>query len=70
MCIRDSTLALSGCAPGAGTVAGTSPPTARASVNTDPASMGTITLTVWDQEVRGGQNDEVEDCLLYTSRCV
>ncbi len=55
------TLALSGCAPGAGTVAGTSPPTARASVNTDPASMGTITLTVWDQEVRGGQNDEVEE---------
>ncbi|MGC3992676.1 MAG: extracellular solute-binding protein [Propionicimonas sp.] len=54
-------LALSaGCAPGAGTTQTTAPASPAASVNTDPASMGEITLTVWDQEVRGGQNDEIE----------
>ena len=49
-----------GCAPGAGTVQSSAPSTPRTSVNTDPASMGEITLTIWDQEVRGGQNDEIE----------
>lgn len=33
---------------------------APAEVNTDPASLGDITLTVWDQEVRGSQNDALE----------
>lgn len=54
-------LALAGCAPGAGSNTGTAPATPRASVNTDAATMGDITLTVWDQEVRGGQNDEIEE---------
>lgn len=51
-----------GCAPGAGTqpvVAPTPAATGAATVNTDPSTMGDITLTVWDQEVRGGQNDEI-----------
>ncbi len=55
-------LALSaGCAPGTGTTGTTAPASPRASVNTDPASMGNITLTIWDQEVRGGQNDEITE---------
>ena len=57
-----ATLALTvGCAPGAGTTVPSAPSTPRSSVNTDPATMGDITLTVWDQEVRGGQNDEIEE---------
>ena len=36
----------------------TAPPTGDAS--TDPAELGDVTLTVWDQEVRGGQNDQIE----------
>ena len=54
-------LALTGCAPGAGSNTVTAPATPRASVNIDPATMGDVTLTVWDQEVRGGQNDEIEE---------
>ena len=27
---------------------------------TDPAELGEVTLTVWDQEVRGGQNEQIE----------
>lgn len=50
-----------GCAPGAGTTQSSAPAKPAASVNTDPASMGQLTLTVWDQEVRGGQNDEIEE---------
>jgi len=42
-----------------GTTASTAPASPRASVNIDPAAMGNVTLTVWDQEVRGGQNDEI-----------
>jgi raffinose/stachyose/melibiose transport system substrate-binding protein len=33
---------------------------ASADVQTDPAELGEITLTVWDQEVRGGQNEQIE----------
>ena len=29
-------------------------------VQTDPAALGEVTLTVWDQEVRGGQNEQIE----------
>ena len=29
-------------------------------VQTDPAELGEVTLTVWDQEVRGGQNEQIE----------
>ena len=49
-----------GCAPGAGMTPTSAPATPGSSVNTDPATMGQITLTVWDQEVRGGQNQEIE----------
>lgn len=50
-----------GCAPGVGTTETTAPASPRASVNIDPASMGNVTLTIWDQEVRGGQNDEITE---------
>ncbi|NED98227.1 extracellular solute-binding protein [Phytoactinopolyspora alkaliphila] len=30
-------------------------------VATDPAEMGDIVLTVWDQEVRGGQSEQIEE---------
>lgn len=44
----DGSAAGGGGAPGAG---GTAAP--------DPSKAGKVTLTVWDQEIRGGQNDEV-----------
>ncbi len=57
-----ATLALTvGCAPGAGTSVPSAPASPQGSVNTDPATLGDITLTIWDQEVRGGQNDEIEE---------
>ncbi|MCK2215972.1 extracellular solute-binding protein [Actinomadura sp. ATCC 31491] len=47
-------LVLTACAPGS-----TAPPapvtSAPAAVRTDAAALGDVTLTVWDQEVRGGQ---------------
>ena len=30
------------------------------SVQTDVAKMGDVTLTVWDQEVRGGQDEQMK----------
>lgn len=51
--------AVAGCAPGDSGPA--SPPTRSASaVSTDPAQMGTLTLTVWDQEVRAGQKSQMD----------
>ena len=48
-----------GCAPGSdSTPAETAAPAAE--VVTDAAALGDVTLTVWDQEVRGGQNDAIE----------
>lgn len=49
-----------GCAPGANTPA-PSAATSSGPVETDAAALGDVTLTVWDQEVRGGQNDEIEE---------
>jgi raffinose/stachyose/melibiose transport system substrate-binding protein len=47
------------CAPGSGNDAG--PATkAPSAVNTDIAKAGNVTLTVWDQEVRGGQNEQMD----------
>ncbi|OLS96268.1 sugar ABC transporter substrate-binding protein [Pseudonocardia sp. CNS-004] len=46
------------CTPGAENAAAP-PPTDRA-VQTDIAALGPVTLTVWDQEVRGGQNEQME----------
>lgn len=50
-------VAVSACAPGSG-----SKPKAQApsSVNTDIAKDGPVTLTVWDQEVLGGQNEQMQ----------
>jgi raffinose/stachyose/melibiose transport system substrate-binding protein len=46
------------CTPGSENAAAP-PPTDRA-VQTDVAALGPVTLTVWDQEVRGGQNQQME----------
>lgn len=52
-------LALTACTPGSNTDTGaTEQPSGE--VNTDPASMGEVTLTIWDQEVRGGQAAQIE----------
>ncbi|HYO19891.1 MAG TPA: extracellular solute-binding protein [Dermatophilaceae bacterium] len=48
----------SGCAPGTGTTSARST-AASGAVRTDASKLGNVTLTVWDQEVRGGQNDEI-----------
>lgn len=51
---------LAACAPGSGVDTGGGDPEPGTEVNTDPASMGDVTLSVWDQEVRGGQNEQME----------
>lgn len=51
-------LVLTGCTPGSDTVDRSTAPTG--DITTDIASLGEITLTVWDQEVRGGQNAQIE----------
>ncbi|MCO6008733.1 extracellular solute-binding protein [Actinoallomurus purpureus] len=51
-------VAASACAPGSG---GDKPKsTAPSAVSTDVAKAGPVTLTVWDQEVLGGQNEQME----------
>ncbi|MCV2394950.1 extracellular solute-binding protein [Actinotalea sp. M2MS4P-6] len=52
--------ALAACAPGSGTSEETSAPATSGEVQTDIASLGDVTLSVWDQEVRGGQNEQIE----------
>jgi raffinose/stachyose/melibiose transport system substrate-binding protein len=52
-------LALTACAPGAGTPRDETD-TGDDEITTDIASLGDVTLTVWDQEVRGGQNEQIE----------
>src|SRR3954464_14567547 len=50
-------LVAAACTPGKKASA---PPTkATAAISTDVAAAGKVTLTVWDQEVRGGQNAEI-----------
>jgi len=51
-------LSATACAPGSSPDAGDEPEPSE--VETDVASMGDITLTVWDQEVRGGQAEQIE----------
>ncbi|MEV0383628.1 extracellular solute-binding protein [Nonomuraea sp. NPDC050643] len=47
---------LAACAPGSSAPpAATSAPASASPVRTDAAALGNVTLTVWDQEVRGGQ---------------
>lgn len=51
--------ALTGCTPGASTTTSEALDPNR-TVETDVSKMGDLTLTVWDQEVRGGQNEQME----------
>ena len=55
-------LFLAACAPGGGSDDddGSDGEQQASDVQTDPAEMGEITLTVWDQEVRGGQAAQIE----------
>src|SRR4029453_7031030 len=52
--VLGAALGLAACAPGSDQPAGGSS-TPASSVRTDAAALGNVTLTVWDQEVRGGQ---------------
>ncbi|MFC4224461.1 ABC transporter substrate-binding protein [Lysinibacter cavernae] len=52
------TLALTGCTPGSGGTPSESADPNR-TIETDVSAMGDLTLTVWDQEVRGGQNEQM-----------
>jgi len=47
------------CAPGTDTTPAETT-TSSGKVETDASKLGDVTLTVWDQEVRGGQNEEIE----------
>src|ERR1700751_5219777 len=51
-------LAVSACAPGSNNPKPKSKPAS--SVRTDVAKAGPVTLTVWDQEVLGGQNEQMQ----------
>lgn len=57
--VAASLVAAAACAPGSGSKPkrATSVPS---SVNTDIAKDGPVTLTVWDQEVLGGQNEQMQ----------
>jgi raffinose/stachyose/melibiose transport system substrate-binding protein len=53
-------VALSACTPGSNSDSGqSSAPTGQ--VSTDASKMGDVTLTVWDQEIRGGQKAQIEE---------
>ncbi|MDF2144553.1 ABC transporter substrate-binding protein [Knoellia sp. p5-6-4] len=53
-------VALAACTPGSDSDSGQSAaPTGQ--VTTDPAKLGDVTLTVWDQEIRGGQKAQIEE---------
>jgi raffinose/stachyose/melibiose transport system substrate-binding protein len=53
-------VALTACTPGSDSDSGQSAaPTGQ--VTTDPAKLGDVTLTVWDQEIRGGQKAQIEE---------
>jgi len=53
-----ATLVLAACAPGEDTEEADE--AAPSEIETNVAEMGDITLTVWDQQVRGGQNEAIE----------
>ena len=52
-------LVLGACAPGGSDATSSSAASAPSAVKTDAASLGDVTLTVWDQEVRGGQEKQM-----------
>lgn len=54
-----SAAVLSACAPGEAPPASTPGSSAPAPAQTDPAALGDVELVVWDQEVRGSQNDSL-----------
>lgn len=54
-------LALTACAPGGGSGGGDAPQRQASDVETDVASAGDVTLTVWDQEVRSGQDKPLKE---------
>lgn len=55
-----SALAVAGCAaPGSTSAPPKDAATPSGEVKTDPAALGNVTLTVWDQEVRGGQAQQI-----------
>src|SRR5699024_1123055 len=52
---------LAACAPGSGTSSETESTAVEPSdINTDLSGLGDITLTVWDQLVRGGQDEQIQ----------
>ena len=51
-------MSIAACAPGAAEAEETDAPAT--GIQTDISGLGDITLTVWDQEVRGGQNEQIE----------
>ncbi|MET0714021.1 MAG: extracellular solute-binding protein [Mycetocola sp.] len=51
-------VALTACAPGTGQ--SSEPKPQNTEISTDISGVGDITLTVWDQEVRGAQNEQIE----------
>lgn len=53
-------LLLPSCAPGSSSTATKPKQKAASAVRTDPAKLGKVTLTVWDQEVRGGQSAQIK----------
>lgn len=53
-------LTVSACTPGSNLESGGESSGSGQAVTTDIASLGDITLTVWDQEVRGGQNEQMK----------
>ncbi|WP_018155000.1 extracellular solute-binding protein [Demetria terragena] len=55
-----SGLTLAACAPGGGSDQSSGSAKPAADINTDAKSLGKVTLTVWDQEVRGGQKQQME----------
>lgn len=58
LAIAAAVLLLAACAPGSDSPGGTGSPPAE--VRTDAAALGNVTLTVWDQEVRGGQAEQIK----------
>lgn len=58
--VASAALLIAACAPGGESSDDESPDTGSGDIQTDPAEMGEITLTVWDQEVRGGQAEQIE----------
>src|ERR1700754_323631 len=53
-------LLIGACAPGDDGDDGASDAPTSGDVATDPSELGDVTLTVWDQEVREGQTEQIE----------